>query len=50
MTGGMDMMAGQVDHYHNDDDDVNDGDENYDDDDDDGDALDANGRHSVVMR
>ena len=39
MTGGMDMMAGQVDHHHN-----------YDDDDDDGDALDANGRHSVVMR
>ena len=38
MTGGMDMMAGQVDHHHNDDDD------------DDGDALDANGRHSVVMR
>ena len=40
MTGGMDMMAGQVDHHHNDDDD----------DDGDGDALDANGRHSVVMR
>ena len=38
MTGGMDMMAGQVDHHHNDDDDG------------DGDALDANGRHSVVMR
>ena len=50
MTGGMDMMAGQVDHHHNDDDD-DDGDGNYDDDDDDdGDALDANGRHSVVMR
>ena len=48
MTGGMDMMAGQVDHHHNDDDD-GDGDGNYDDDDD-GDALDANGRHSVVMR
>ena len=45
MTGGMDMMAGQVDHHHNDD-----GDGNDDDDDDDGDALDANGRHSVVMR
>ena len=50
MTGGMDMMAGQVDHHHNDDDD-DDVDGNYDDDDDDdGDALDANGRHSVVMR
>ena len=49
MTGGMDMMAGQVDHHHNDDDDDDDGDGNYDDNDD-GDALDANGRHSVVMR
>ena len=45
MTGGMDMMAGQVDFYQ--DNDHHDDDEEADDDDDD--DLEANGWHSGVM-